>query len=169
VARLPRSINPPRDLWPGIENRIASTKVVTGRFRRRALLAAAAAILLVSSVMTAYMVGRRQAAPTAVVTAPTRAAASEVLRASFAEIGVHDYEATRRQLQDVLDRREGELSQETMDVVRRNLRLIDEAMGAIAEALGEDPGNELLMRQLASAYRRQIDLLGRAANLPSEV
>jgi hypothetical protein len=47
--------------------------------------------------------------------------------------------------------------------------VIDHAMDRIAEALGEDPENEFLMKQLASAYRRQIDLMQRAVRMPAEV
>lgn len=169
VGTLPRSIEPPRDLWPEIDRRIAASSVVRARFGRSVLMAAAAAVLLVASVVTAFLVGRHQAA-TAVALSPTpRPAASDVLLASFAELGVHDYQATRQQLEDVLEARQKELSPATMEVILSNLRLIDEAMGEISIALGEDPGNELLMRQLVSTYRRQINLLERAAILPPEV
>jgi anti-sigma factor RsiW len=169
VADLPRSIAPPRDLWPEIEARIAAKKVARGAFGRRALMAAAAALVLVSSVVTAYFVGRQQATSTVVVAPVQREATSEVLAASFAEIGVHDYEATRNQLLDVLDGRRNELSPATMEVVSANLRLIDEAMSEIADALGKDPGNELLMRRLVATYRQQVNLLERAAVLPREI
>jgi len=169
VEDLPRSIEPPRDLWPEIEAKIAAAKVARGRFGRRALMAAAAAVVLVTSVVTAYLVGRQQAVSTvAVAPAPPRAA-SEVLASSFAEIGVHDYEATRRQLMNVLDGRRNELSPATMEVVSANLRLIDEAMSEIADALGKDPGNELLTRRLVAIYRQQVNLLERAAVLPREI
>ncbi|MCJ7756005.1 MAG: zf-HC2 domain-containing protein, partial [Thermoanaerobaculales bacterium] len=95
VADLPRSIAPPRDLWPEIEARIAAKKVAKGAFGRRALMAAAAAVVLVTSVVTAYLVGRQQAVPTVVVAPASREATSAVLAASFAELGVHDYQATR--------------------------------------------------------------------------
>jgi hypothetical protein len=36
-------------------------------------------------------------------------------------------------------------------------------------ALGEDPENEFLMKQLVGAYRQQINLLQRAVRLPAEV
>ena len=169
VEALPESIEPPADLWPEIESRIAAEKVVRARFGRSALMAAAAAVLLVSSVVTAFLVGRHQAT-SAVIAAPTpRPAASDVLLASFAELGVHDYQATRQQLLDVLEARQADFSPATLEVILSNLRLIDDALGEISRALGDDPGNELLMRQLASTYRQQINLLERAANLPSEV
>jgi len=168
VAALPRSVEPRRDLWPEIEARIATTKVVRPRFGRRALMAAAATVLLISSVVTAYLVGRQQAA-TAIITAPVaQANETDVLLATFAELGVHDYQATRQHLLDVLEDRKDQLSPATLEIVLANLRLIDDAMDEIVEALGEDPGNELLRRQLVSTYRRQINLLETAAVLPSE-
>jgi hypothetical protein len=170
AAALPRSLEPARDLWPGIEARISQAKVTRGRFRRRALLAAAAAVVIVSSVVTAYFVGRSQAI-VATVEPPkfVESGPSEVLLASFEGLGVDNYLATRTELLDALDARKHELSAETMDVVNENLLLIDQAMDRIAEALGEDPENEFLMKQLAGAYRRQIDLLQRAVRLPAEV
>jgi hypothetical protein len=132
-------------------------------------MAAAATVLVVSSVITAYLVGRHQAGSEASGgPPPSPRVASDVLTASFAEIGVHDYQATRQHLLNVIEARRSELSPETLDVVLTNLRLIDEAMNQIAEALGEDPGNELLIKQLVSIYRQQINLLERAAILPSE-
>ena len=126
--------------------------------------------MVVSSIVTAYFVGRSQAV---VVTAESPAmiesGPSEVLLATFKGLGVDNYMATRTELLNALEARKHELSVETMDVVTENLMLIDHAMDRIAEALGEDPENEFLMKQLASAYRRQIDLLQRAVRMPAEV
>jgi RNA polymerase sigma factor (sigma-70 family) len=153
AAALPRSLEPPHDLWPGVEARISGARVVRGRFGSRALLAAAAAVLVITSVVTAYYIGR----------------SSEVLLASFEGLGVNNYMARRTELLNALDARSHELSGETMDVVMENLLLIDQAMDRIAVALGEDPENEFLMKQLVGAYRQQINLLQRAVRLPAEV
>jgi hypothetical protein len=170
AAALPRSLEPSPDLWPGIEARISEANVVRGRFGRRALLAAAAAVVIVSSVVTAYFVGRSQAVVvTAEPPAVVASGPSAVLLASFEGLGVDNYLATRTELLDALEAREHELSSETLDVVMENLLLIDQAMDKIAEALGKDPENEFLMKQLAGAYRRQIDLLQRAVRMPAEV
>ena len=170
AATLPRSLETPRDLCPGIENRISGAKVVRGRFGRRTLLAAAAAVVIVSSVVTAYFVGRSQAVvATAEPSTVVAGDPSAVLLASFEGLGVDNYMATRTELLDALEARKHELSDDTMDVVMENLLLIDQAMDRIAEALGEDPENEFLMKQLAGAYRRQIDLLQRAVRMPAEV
>lgn len=170
ATALPRSLEPPRDLWPGIEARVSATKVVRGHFGRRAILAAAAAVVIVSSVVTAYFIGRSQAVTvTAEPPVVVESGPSKVLLASFEGLGVNNYLDTRTELLDALEARKHELSGETMEVVMDNLLLIDQAMDRIAEALGEDPENEFLMKQLAGAYRRQIDLLQRAVRMPAEV
>ena len=169
AAELPRSLEPARDLWPGIASTIDDSRVVRVRFGRRAFLAAAAAVLVVSSVVTAYFLGRSQTAVTAEAPPAAENGPSAVLLASFDGLGVDGYTARRTELLDALEARSHELSPDTMDVVMENLRLIDEAMDRISTALGEDPENEFLMRRLAGAYRQQIDLLQRAVRLPAEV
>jgi hypothetical protein len=169
AAALSRSLEPSSDLWPAIAARISEDKIVRGRFGGRALLAAAAAVVIVSSVVAAYFIGRSQAVVTVESSAVVESGPSEALLASFEGLGVDNYLATRTELLNALKARSHELSPETMDVVMGNLLLIDQAMDRIAEALGEDPENEFLMKQLAGAYRRQIDLLQRAVRIPAEV
>ena len=169
VDRLPSSLEPPRDLWPAIADRIQSEKVVRGSFGRRALLAAAAVVLLIGSVTAAYFLGRHQAVPIAQVPAPPAVDETSLLLTSFAEIGVDDYLVTRDELLEALEGRRHELSPETQKILTENMRVIEEAMARIAEALDENPEDELLMKQLAGAYRQQIGLLQRAVRLPAEV
>jgi anti-sigma factor RsiW len=168
ASRLPSSVEPPHDLWPQIAARLSQEKVVHRRFGRQFLIAAAAVFVLVGSVVTAYLVGRNQS--TRVVSAPpgVEMDSSQILLASFQELGVHDYVVTRNELLDALEARRGELSPETLEMLKTNLEIIDEAMGKIAVALGENPESEFLMKQLAAVYRRQINLLERAVRLPSE-
>ena len=169
VERLPRSVDPPRDLWPEIAGRIESEKVVRGSFGRRALMAVAAVALLVFSVTAAYRVGRNQAVPIAQTPSPVVVDDSRLLLASFAELGVDDFEVTRDELLNALEARRHELSPETQEILTENMRVIDEAMDRIATALGENPENEFLLKQLAGAYRQQIGLLQRAVRLPAEI
>ena len=169
AARLPRSLDPPRDLWPEIATRIAAETVVRGRFVRRALMAAAAVALLAGSVVTAYMVGRSQVGTTVEYRQVVETGPSEIVLASFEGLGVDDYLVTRSELLGALEARRDDLSPETLEVLMANLKVIDDAMGKIAEALGEEPGNQFLMKQLAAAYRRQINFLEMAVRLPAEV
>ena len=169
AAQLPRSFDPPRDLWPEIATRIAAETVMRGRFGRRALMAAAAVVLIAGSVVTAYLLGRSQASAIVENGQVIETGPSEIVLASFEELGVDDYVVTRSELLGALEARSDDLSPETLAVLTANLKVIDDAMGKIAEALGEEPGNEFLMRQLAAAYRRQINLLETAVRLPAEV
>ncbi len=168
AARLPRSLDPPRDLWPEIATRIAAETVVRGRFVRRALLAAAAVALLAGSVVTAYMVGRSQVGTTVENRQVVETGPLEIVLASFEGLGVDDYLVTRSELLGALEARRDDLSPETLEVLMANLKVIDDAMGKIAQALGEEPGNQFLMKQLAAAYRRQINFLEMAVRLPAE-
>jgi anti-sigma factor (TIGR02949 family) len=169
AARLPRSLDPPRDLWPEIATRITAETVVQGRFVRRALMAAAAVALLAGSVVTAYMVGRSQTGTIVEDRQVVETVPSEIVLASFEELGVDDYVVTRGKLLGALEARRDDLSPETLEVLMANLKVIDDAMRKIAEALGEEPDNEFLMKQLAAVYRRQINLMEMAVRLPAEV
>jgi anti-sigma factor (TIGR02949 family) len=169
AARLPRSLDPPRDLWPEIATRITAETVVQGRFVRRALMAAAAVALIAGSVVTAYLVGRSHVGTTVENRQMIETGPSEIVLASFQELGVADYLVTRSGLFGALEVRSDDLSPETLEVLMTNLKVIDDAMEKIAEALEEEPDNEFLMKQLAAAYRRQINLLETAVRLPAEV
>ena len=169
AARLPRSLDPPQDLWPEIATRIAAERVVRGRFGRRALMAAAAVALIAGSVVTAYLVGRSHVGTTVENRQIIENDPSEIVLASFQELGVADYLVTRSRLFGALEVRSEDLSPETLEVLKANLKVIDDAMEKIAEALSEEPDNEFLMKQLAAAYRRQINLLETAVRLPAEV
>lgn len=169
ASRMPNTLEPSRDLWPGIAASIQGQTVVKGNFGRRMFLAAAAVVLIAGSMTVAFFAGKSSTTPTAELMDSTESSASSYLLASFEGLGVDDYEATRAELLDALETRHGDLSPETVEVVMLNLQLIDDAMVEIAEALGNDPESEFLMKQLARAYRRQIGLLHQAIRLPAEV
>jgi hypothetical protein len=168
---LPRSLEPERDLWPDIAGRINGRRVVRGRFGRPARGAArgwgavaAAAAVLVVSVVAAYTVGLRQGRPETVAAAPDQG----YRLAAFAAPEV-DLERARDQLLAGLEQRRDELSPETWLVVMDNLEVIDDAIARIGTALEDNPNDGRLNRQLAVAYRQQIDLLQRATRLPAEI
>lgn len=169
AAELPRTLEPGRDMWPAIEGRIGDAKVVQGVFVRRALIAAAAVVILVGSVVTAYFIGRQQVTPAQDMWAMIGPGPSSSALASFEGLGVEDYQANRTMLLEAVEARQHEISPETLEEVMINLRVIDDAMERICEALGESPDDARLMRQLAAVYRQQIDLLRQAASLPAEV
>jgi hypothetical protein len=172
VYSLPRTIEPTRDLWPEIRDRIEPQVVVPGRFARhrattwaRARLAVAAAAVLAVAVTAAYLIGVEHGRPKVVSTSD---AATGLVRASAPAID-DDLERATAKLRARLDQRRDELSPETWSVVMDNVAVIDRAIARIELALADNPNDRRLNLQLAVAYRRQIELLRRATTLPADV
>ncbi len=169
LAALPTEVAPARDLWPAIARRIEGQRVVAlerarSPWRRRLVqLAAAAALVIVSSGVTAYLV-RQRPVPTPVPRSAEPGAVRAALRPAQAS-----FRSARATLLDALEQRRSSLDPETLRVVDQNLAIIDAAIARITGALERNPDNRELAQLLAGAYRREIDLLERAAELPSSV
>jgi hypothetical protein len=153
VASLPRSILPPRDVWPEVSARLDGvarpTSVVEGRpgARRWSLAAAAVALVVVTAATTFLLVrGEGPGHEIADRSAPSAATTEELLRALEAR----------------------GLPPETMAVVQRNLAVIDVAIAELEAALERDPDNEELARMLVSTYQKKADLIERAARVKEE-
>jgi len=168
TAQLPRAVEPTRDLWPSIEDRLQQTRPLPQSWRLPGPLLAAAAVLLVAlAAGLAYWAGRSQT--------PVRGAATEVrdgvaLAADTTpalEAVQDDMLRARNELRAAVAARRADLSPETRRVVDENLRVIDEAIARITAAFHDDPGNPELTRLLVAAYRQQINLLQRVAELPA--
>jgi anti-sigma factor RsiW len=173
VGALPHSIAPQHDPWPSIAERIMTGKVVefdyAGRSKRWYLLGAAAvaaAVLIAAvSLVTALLV--RSDRESRVALAPRRPTTTVATPASLdlAQAQV-TYAAARKQLLAALDARKRSLSPQTLAVVERNLKIIDEAVVEMQTALARDPGNRELPALLVTAYQQEIDLLQRVTQLP---
>lgn len=159
---------PPRDLWSGIRARID----VQQRPRRVSLsvlqLAAAAVLLMAVSAGAAWFL-RGGSAPQAgpALTSPAVQAEVEptgdegqVRLANFADA---QYDAAVADLEHALAERRNDLNPRTVEILERNLKLIDAAIAQARQALEEDPGNTYLNRHLVESRRRKLDLLRRAA------
>lgn len=163
---LPRSIDPPRDLWAGIQSRIESPRVVKGTFgagersggwRRWGLLAAAAMLLVVtSSGLTAWLM---QSAPTAPAPQRTDPAVAMGVAWQEFEAAETEYQRITAELLQTLDERRDRLTPETIETVEANLRLIDEAITEARAALERDPSNAALATRLTDIYRRRVGFL----------
>lgn len=170
LEALPRSIEPQRDLWPAIQARIETGKVVAGRFEsprpqrawlhRYGLLAAAASLLVVvSSATTAWWLrGDRAPAPEAAATVAP-AGWSEFIDAERA------YQTVTDDLLLALQTRRDSLAPETVRVVEENLRLIDQAIREARAALERDPANAGLATKVTDIYRRRVDFLRQISRL----
>jgi len=165
AAALPRSVAPPRDLWPGIERRIERASAwawLTGWGQPLALAAAAVVV-----IGTAAVVWRAQPpAPVSVVEIPV--ASPRLENVSLAGPSVadpelaraeRDYEAAANALLGALQARRAQLPPEEIASVEGNLLVIDRALGQVRQALARDPASPGLNRMLVRTHRKKVDVL----------
>lgn len=163
----------PKDLWPGIAERIgAAGTPVTSLERHRARRAivvtlpqlAAAAVLLMAVSGGGAWVALRGRAPLA----PAPAAAPTVVRTAASGLPSRaelSYTSAVNELERTLAAGRGRLAPATVTVLETNLARIDRAIAEARRALAADPANAYLNSHLADAMQQKIDLLQRAAAL----
>jgi len=155
---LPREVEPQRDLWLGIRNRIelervappARARVWRARVQVPVWAAGAAAVLIVAaSVGTGLWLSR-----------PPSLDDPAAVRALADSLRDRDgMTATRRDLLALLDERRAQLPPEVVAAVEKNLGEIDRAIAEIHLAFEEHPNNAALQFLLAEAYHREADML----------
>jgi hypothetical protein len=174
TRELPRGIEPRRDLWDGIAASVRTEgwELAAAEGRRAGwtvpwsrLGLAAATLVLVAG--TALFVGLRLGRSTAGkgIAPPGPGVEAAVVGLDLEHVGC-EYGRARGQLLAVLDARRGSLAPGTVEVVERNMRVIDQAVRDIRTALSESPGDEALGQLLLATYRREIDLLQQVTRLP---
>jgi len=186
LRELPRSVAPERDLWPGIEPRLASRatpRVTLFGFRGWPVQMAAAVLLMVFGGVVSQLLWPVTSVPSASVPSASvpsasvpsasvpSASASEVVPATSGvrfELAETEYLRAKESLWLAVVARRDELSPVTLKVVQRNLRIIDEAIGELRRALEEDPGNRHLESLLLANHRRGVELLRRLAHGAAE-
>lgn len=150
AAALPRSIDPPHDLWPAIRHRLPR-RGGRPRWRVAALAAAAALVLMAgSSALTLWLVrdggaSHAAAGSTPAIEAGYITATADLLRA--------------------LDAERGRLAPATVATLERNLAVIDAAIAESRAALAADPRNRDLEALLWASYRQKVALLQQASRL----
>ena len=168
VARL-RDVAPATDLWPGIEARLASRsgapRVVS--FTLPQLAMAATLLMAVSAGVSWLALGPKPDAANTepavrAIVEPLESVQPDVERATFADA---QYDAAVTDLERILREESQRLDPQTVMVIERNLRAIDEAIRESRAALDADPANTYLNSHLADARRRKLELLRRAAGL----
>jgi anti-sigma factor RsiW len=159
VGALPESIMPMRDLRPGIAARLSETPVLRVRKRSWLLpaLATAAALVLVTAGATRWWLLREQPAVATRVVAHATSALPVAFRSEEGQ-----YVDAIAAVQKTLDRDRARLSPVTIDVLERNMAIIDHAIVESRAALASDPANRDLSRLVLSAYQQKLELLRRA-------
>lgn len=174
IRELPRSIDPPADLWP----EIAAGIDTRARIRRRAatvgVLAAAAAVALFVAIDRgrdrAHDLDARWVAAiertTTPATAPTPGAPTPELAPPLADLipGEAQLRLAATELSGAYDRRRPLLDRELLAVYEENLGIVDAAIDRSRAALVERPEDTHLQRVLDRAYHHKLSLLRRASS-----
>lgn len=158
ASQLPEDIQPDRDLWPGIAERI-SGKVVELKPRPRIGSAGfwrVAATLAVVACITYSLYSIQGTKIDAPASGPPDVAVSETPQSE------RDYLAAKDALLEELRGAEDRLSPEVVAAVEENLRVIEDAVSEIRVALNDNPDDVLLERLLVATWRSEIDLLQQA-------
>lgn len=157
VAALPRSIEPPRDLWMAIDGALdARAARQRTLWSARYWLAAAALLLAVASSTIALVIASRRTAADrpAAISMPTDLRRTEL-----------PYINAVLELEQSLDAAKARLAPETVARIERNVRIIDAAIAEIRGAIADDPSSHELRRMLSNRYRDKLGLLQQAGRL----
>jgi predicted anti-sigma-YlaC factor YlaD len=170
AAALPRSLAPPRDLWPGIARRVArerSWSWAAARWRPVALAAAATVVVGLGAVLWSGPSPSRvrtvqipAPSPETTLVTGTVLVSDPVLAAAE-----RDYEAAANALLEALQQRRARLQPEALAAVQANLQVIDRALAQVRQALVQDPANPELSRMLVSTHRKKVEVLSRVVKL----
>lgn len=171
AASLP-TLTPSRDLWAGIEARIEAP-VVSLNAPRRPLarwsgrqVAAAAAVLMAVTAGGTWFVAARSTNTAADRVAVTAAPRTQLVSVA-AQKGMATYESEIAALHNIIETRRAELDSNTVAVLEKNLKLIDQAIAESKAALTADPASAFLADRVSRAYDTKLELLRAAALLPS--
>lgn len=180
LASLPRETDPGRDLWPGIEARIATSRdrVRPGSRAHRppvlppwAVWAGLAAVLLLVAVplfrwwlpATGDGSGGAAVTGTSMLTGPLVATPVLAWQARQED----DVFVTRQALEMAVGaaRETGSLPPDAASGVEESLRVLDRAIGETRAALDLHPADPRLRQLLAQRYRQEAALLHRIDSL----
>ena len=172
AAALPRSVAPPRDLWPGIAEQVGSgwsSWLALGArgFQPLALAAAAVVVLGLAALVLTRIAPERVRTVTMPAASPsaTTFVAEESVSDPVLAQAEREYEEAAKALLEALQRRRGVLPAEDLARVESNLQVIDRALAEVREALVKDPKNPELNRMLVATHRKKVDVLRRVVRL----
>jgi anti-sigma factor RsiW len=196
TAALPLSLEPERNLWPGIRKALPIRRAwlpgsLTGfpAWLRGwgGLIPAAASIVIVLAIVVVVMIGLRQSAvppgpgdgeagapaagPTPIArgeaASPARTVPAALPPQGSLELLEAEYRAATEKLLAALQRERGGASPEAVKVIEENLRIVDRAIQEIHRAAVDHPGHRVDERVVISLYRTRFELLRQAVRLAS--
>jgi hypothetical protein len=170
VGKLPRSIDPPRDLFPDIERRITSPKAASWSLRgtRTAVIGAASVVALAAALGLVFVRrGHRPSWPwpspapsaVAVTSSPVSPPAAPVVDPLENVKERTAYRAAVSVLEASFAENRSYLSSDAAARVEQSLGILDHAIEATEQALARDPESVDLRSQLLDEYQQKIDAL----------
>ena len=165
-------IAPPRDLWPKIRSTLESGKRTEAKPHGPAWArwgALAASVLLVSF---AAITALRDRNPISTENGdprpgPRAAAPASTTGSGYLFAAELEYEAATELLMGAIEEKREHLSPEALEVLERNLAIIDDAIDEIRDTLAESPDVRGREQTLTAMYRKRIELLWRVSRLTS--
>ena len=159
AARSHAGAAPPKDLWPLIAARIAPPVPNRAWSMSWAAAIAAGLFIALASSLGIWAVLNRSAFPaeetlTSVGQAPEVSSISHV-----------SYDAAVNDLLDVLETRRERLDPRTVEVLERNIAIIDTAIAEARAAVEQDPGDRALASHLVRQQRTKLAVLRQAGKL----
>lgn len=161
TAELEESIEPSRDLWPGIEARLRSRSERTGVGFWGLRVAAALLLLLGGALLDRALL--REVAPTATVAEAPEVLRSDASRAGEVDRGRQGYREARGALWRRALEGRANFGPRELEGLLEGLAATEEARWALEAALSADPGNPKTIGMLERIRRRELSLLRRLA------
>lgn len=171
AKHLPRSIQPRRDLWPGIDSALDRRLRDRSLWSLRYPLAVAAVLLIaISSTLTLLLHDRspEPARSRTMVPAGPAVSADALLTSQWRAVE-EEYLRATAELLDALETARPELPPATIELIERNLRIIDAAIQESRSALAADPANRDIVQLLAAGYEKKLELLRYANRVATEL
>lgn len=175
---------PENDLWPRIESRLTGAtpaRKVVGLWPTRPAeagrrisfslpqLAAASVLLAIVSGGSVWLLRSRIAAPPSAPilseSQPAEDSAGAVPQIKLANFADSQFDAAVADLERALAEGRGRLDLRTIEILDKNLTIIDRAIHEARQALASDPANTYLNSHLVEARRRKLELLREAMAL----
>jgi len=172
---LPQAVEPPRDLWAGIEARIGAERqsanpvVKSPVTRRPAPMRWLAAAAMIGTLAVGVWIGRSSlqtvspAQPPvasnkpATVQPPTTNSAAALVQAAY--LSDPKFRQTRAELVKSLQARLNSLPPDSRAKVAASLEAIRKSKQDLEDALGKDPTNALLQELLLNTYQDEMRVL----------
>ena len=161
VAELPKAMQPDRDLWPAISERLASKRGVGHHLRFlltwRAIAAAASILIAVGAVVMLQSFGRLDRASIELASERRQSVRGDI-RSEVAQAEQVYIEAANGFLAE-LTSTDGILTPEAKRLLQGNLDITDRAISDIKAALENRPNDFALTRRLLAAHEQRVDML----------